>query len=115
MAAESSRVPVCGSCWEKEAEKIHARRDGAEGGGVDVLGFFVKLLEEGFEGGGHVRDGGQPGEAGVAGKGVDAAIEIEDFLEAVLVVVGLDQVLQRGAQGGQGGGWLSTKFLRRPD
>ena len=91
---------------EKEAEKIHTRCDGAEGGAVDVLGFFVKLLEQGLKGGGHVRDCDQSGEAGVAGEGMDAAVEVEDFLEPVLLAVGLDQTLQRGAQRGKGG-WLA--------
>ena len=49
-----------GAAAKKEAEKIHAGGNGAEGGGVDALRFFVKFLEQRLDRVGHLGDWVRP-------------------------------------------------------
>ncbi len=51
-----------------------------------------------------MRDLNHPGQAGVADKGVNPAVEHMDFLEPDRFIASLDQVFQRSPEGGKGCG-----------
>jgi hypothetical protein len=83
---------------EEGGEEVEGLGDRAEGGGVDVFGFFVELLEQGFEGGAEAGYGADAGDGGVTGDGVYEAVEFGQGGQSGLVVFGLEQGLEEGAE-----------------
>ena len=70
---------------------------------------FLKLFEQGLEGGGHARDLGEAGEGGNPVDRMDPAIDFEKLFESRRFRVGLVENLQDGAQIRERGGQVGNE------